>query len=197
MTLIEIIVLSIALSLDASAVSLSSGVKMHHFIVKKALIFAFAFGFFQALMPILGYFLGEAVAVYIDKYSSPIVCVILAFIGGKMIVDAIREKDDDFTCIKDCDHCVSKGKCKIIRIDYKELLLLAISTSIDAFAVGVTFSLLRVNLIASVAIIGIVTFVMCFVSVWIGSKFGEKYKKLASIIGGIVLIAIGLRVVIA
>lgn len=197
MTIVELIILGFALSADAFAVSMTTGVKMPYFIIKKALMFAFAFGFFQALMPLLGYILGSTVASYVEKWAPYIAFVILAFIGGKMIYDSIKGDDEIIECIKNCSICENKNNCKIIKIDYKNLLLLAISTSIDAFAVGVSFSFLGVNLLLSVLIIGIITFLLSCLGVFIGYQFGSRYKKPSEILGGVVLIAIGLRMVIS
>lgn len=197
MSVIELILLGVALSADAFAVSLTHGVKMPYFLVRSALIYAFTFGFFQALMPLLGYLLGSTVAAYVDKWSPYIAFLILSIIGIKMIVDSIKNKDSDVDCIKNCEICANKNTCQIIKIDYKKLLLLAISTSIDAFAVGVTFSFLGVNLFLSVIVIGLITFALCFLGVFIGFKFGARFRKISEIIGGAVLVLIGIRMIVS
>lgn len=194
MSTLEIILLGLALSADAFAVSLTSGVKMPHFLYKNAFIYALFFGVFQALMPLLGYFLGSAVATFVDKYAPYIAFALLAIIGVKMIVDAAREKGEE--CDKKCDVCPNSGTCKVLKIDYNQLLLLAFSTSIDAFAVGVSFSLLKVNLALSVSIVGVITFLLSFLGVFIGYKFGSRFKKAAEIGGGVVLVLIGLKILI-
>lgn len=194
MSLFEIIILAVALSADAFAVSLTSGVKMPHFLYKNAFVYALFFGVFQALMPLLGYFLGNTVATFVDRYSPYIAFVLLFFIGIKMIVDSIKNKDEK--CDKNCDVCERKTNCEILKINYKELFVLAFSTSIDAFAVGVSFSLLKVNLALSVSLVGIITFILSFFGVFVGYKFGSKFKKAAEITGGIILILIGLKILL-
>lgn len=194
MSIIEIVLLGLALSADAFAVSLVSGVKMPHFLYKNALVYALFFGVFQALMPLLGYFFGNVLSSFVDKYTSYISFALLLIIGVKMIVDAVRSKDE--TCDKNCDICEKHNTCKIIKVNYKELLMLAISTSLDAFAVGVSFSLLKVNLALSVSIVGAITFILSFLGVYIGYKFGSKFEKIPEIIGGCVLILIGFKILL-
>ena len=194
MSIIEIILLGFALSADAFAVSLASGIKMPHFLYKNALIYALFFGVFQALMPLLGYFFGNVLSSFVDKYAPYISFALLLIIGVKMIIDSVKGKSE--TCDRNCEACEKHKDCKIIKVDYKELLLLAISTSLDAFAVGVSFSLLKVNLLLSVSIVGMITFALSFLGVYIGYKFGSKGEKVPGIIGGVVLILIAFKLLL-
>lgn len=164
--------------MDAFSVSLCKGLKLKNNLAKSAVIIGLFFGVFQALMPVIGWLLGRGIISYIDKYDHFIAFGILAFIGGKMIFDAIKGEDD-----KTSD-----------KLNIKELVVLSIATSIDALAVGFTFSFdSSVNIALYAAVIGGITFAICFGGVFLGSVFGSKFGKPASIIGGCVLILIGLK----
>ena len=177
MELFEIIAIGIGLAMDAFAVSICKGLSMKKIDWKKAIIIALYFGIFQALMPILGYFLGSTFSSFVQSVDHWIAFILLAIIGGNMIKDSA---DDE----------VEKRNDKV---DVKTMLLLAIATSIDALAVGVTFAFFEVNLLLSISIIGIITFVLSFLGVIIGNKFGDKFQNRAELAGGIVLIIIGLK----
>ena len=196
MSFLELFLTAVALSADAFAISLTTGLKMPHFLVKKSLVYAFAFGFFQALMPFLGYVLGSSIARYVEKYGSFIAFGILFAIGLKMLIDSIRGKGDGLNCDRNCESCKEESSCSALKIDYKTLLLLAISTSIDALAVGFSFSMINVNLYSSILTIGVVTFVLCFAGCYVGYKFGSKFKKTAEISAGIILMGIGLKILL-
>ena len=180
MELFEIIVIGIGLAMDAFAVSICKGLSMKKIDWKKAIIIALYFGIFQALMPVLGYFLGSAFSSFVQSVDHWIAFILLAIIGGNMIKDST---DDE----------VEKRNDKV---DVKTMLLLAIATSIDALAVGVTFAFFEVNLLLSISIIGIITFVLSFLGVIIGNKFGDKFQNRAELAGGIVLIIIGLKILL-
>ncbi len=181
MSVAELILVAISLAMDAFAVSLCQGLSMRKVYIKRALLIALFFGGFQALMPLVGSFLGEWFSVYIEKYSAYIAFGLLLVIGGKMVFDACREKEDD-----------GEGAAGIGR-----LFLLAIATSIDALAVGITLpSLWPHPLWIAILIIGAITGVICFGGVWIGNKFGIKFKKKAEIAGGIVLIILGIKILV-
>ena len=180
MELFEIIAIGVGLAMDAFAVSICKGLSMKKIDWKKAIIIALYFGIFQALMPILGYFLGSTFSSFVQSVDHWIAFILLAIIGGNMIKDST---DDE----------VEKRNDKV---DVKTMLLLAIATSIDALAVGVTFAFFEVNLLLSISIIGIITFVLSFLGVIIGNKFGDKFQNRAELAGGIVLIIIGLKILL-
>ena len=184
MSFVELALLSVGLAMDAFAVSICRGLKMRRINYRHALIISLFFGGFQALMPIIGWAVGSSFASYIQKYSHFVAFALLAFIGVKMVVESIREKraedEDDF-----------------LRLDIKELFLLAVATSIDALAVGVTFALMpEVNVWYSSAEIGIITFLISGAGVVIGNKFGARFKSGAEIAGGIILVLIGLKILL-
>lgn len=181
---LEILLTGIGLAMDAFAVSICKGIKMPKLKKLSIIIIAVFFGGFQMLMPLIGWLLGNQLVNYIATFDHWIAFALLAFIGGKMAIESF--KDDD-----DCK-CGAEEK-----LDIKELFLLAIATSIDALAVGITFSLYPdINIVSSIGIIGAVTFVICAAGVVIGHKFGAKFKSKAELAGGIVLVAIGVKLLI-
>lgn len=183
MGFIELFLIGVGLSMDAFAVSVCKGLNMRDKInYKHAGLIALFFGGFQALMPIVGYFLGVNFESLIKSFDHWIAFVLLAFLGGRMIYEAVTEKDDEEA---------ADGSLKI-----KELFMLAIATSIDALAVGITFAFLSVNIWSAVSIIGATTFILAFAGVIIGNKFGSRYKSKAEIAGGIILILIGTKILL-
>lgn len=185
MGIVDLLLIGIGLSMDAFAVSLCKGLGMKRLDLRQAVIIGVFFGGFQALMPVVGWALGKQFESYITSIDHWIAFALLAFIGGKMIFDAARGDGYDELAGK------SMGK-----LDYKELFMLAVATSIDALAVGITFAFLQVNIIGAVSIIGITTFVLSVAGVAIGHLFGARFEKPAGIIGGIVLILIGVRILL-
>ncbi len=182
MGLVELLLISVGLAMDAFAVAVCKGLNMRKINYKHALIIALFFGGFQALMPFIGWLVGTRFASYIDKYDHYVAFVLLAFIGVKMIIDAVRG-------VEECEQCKDSDK-----LDIKELLVLAVATSIDALAVGVTFALLpELNIVWSVAIIGVITFLISSLGVVIGNRFGSKYQQKAELAGGIILVLIGVK----
>ena len=180
----EILLIAVALAMDAFAVSLCKGLAIGKIKIKHLCIVGAWFGGFQALMPILGYLLGSTVRGYVDAYDHWIAFVLLALIGGNMIREGLsKDKDED----------ENDGKSPLGIVS---MLLLAVATSIDAFAVGVTFALEDVNAYFASAVIGIVTFLISAAGVKIGSIFGEKYKSAAEIVGGCILVIIGIKILI-
>jgi putative Mn2+ efflux pump MntP len=138
------------------------------------------------LMPLIGWLLGSQLVQYIEKFDHWIAFGLLAFIGVKMAIESFKKEEDECDCCKDAD-----------KLDLKELFVLAIATSIDALAVGITFALYPdVNIVSAISVIGIVTFVICSGGVLIGHKFGAKFKSKAEFLGGIVLVIIGLKLLI-
>ena len=181
MGLIELFVLAVGLSMDAFAVSVCKGLAMARCDVKKAMTCGIWFGGFQALMPAIGYVLGRQFADYITAIDHWIAFVLLAFIGGNMIREAVsgeEEETDD-------------------SLDIKTMFLLAVATSIDALAAGITFAFLPgTNIVAAVSFIGIVTFVLSSLGVKIGNVFGMRYKKKAEIAGGAILLILGVKILL-
>ena len=178
----EICLLSVGLAMDAFAVSICKGLNMKKINYWQGALIALFFGFFQFLMPVIGYYLGSQFEVYIKSFDHWIIFGLLLFIGVKMIVEAIKKEEVE---------SLNKSQNMIW-----ELFVLAIATSLDALAVGITFAFLEVNVFLSSFIIGIITFVLSFVGVIIGNFFGEKFKKPAEIVGGIILIRIGIKVLL-
>lgn len=175
----ELFVLAVGLSMDAFAVSICKGLSLGKIKVKHMCIAGMWFGGFQALMPLIGYFLGSLFADMITKYDHWIAFILLLFIGGNMIKEAVGDEE----------HVDAS-------MDVKSMFILAVATSIDAFAVGVTFAFLKVAIVPAVSFIGIVTFVCSAAGVKIGSIFGTKYSKKAELIGGVVLILIGSKILV-
>ena len=182
MSFIEIVLISIGLAMDAFAVSICKGLNMKKLNYSKGLIIAFLFGFFQFLMPTIGYYLGIQFEKYIKNIDHWIIFILLAFIGIKMIIESLTN-----------DEYLTKTKQKNEIVD---ILILSIATSIDALAVGVTFAFLNVNLFFSSLTIGLITFGLSFLGVILGNYFGKKFKKPAEILGGVILIIIGLKVLL-
>ena len=193
MGFIEIFLTGVGLSMDAFAVSICRGLQMRRSVNwKHLLIIAAFFGGFQALMPAIGYLLGSQFKDYIVAIDHWIAFALLAFIGGKMVYDVIcdiREEKDG------CESCSCEEKTEE-RLDIRQLALMAVATSIDALAVGITFAFLEVNLLLAVAVIGITTFALCALGVVVGHKFGSRFKNKASLAGGIVLILIGAKILL-
>lgn len=186
MALYDLILIAIGLSMDAFAVSVCKGLGMKKLNVKQMLVISLFFGGFQAIMPLIGWFLGSQFEKYITAFDHWIAFVLLAFIGGKMIWEVLHEHEDSS----------SECSCGESKLDIKELFVLAIATSIDALAVGITFAFLSVDIIGAVSLIGITTFVLSALGVLIGNRFGLKFKKKAELAGGIVLVAIGLKILL-
>ena len=181
MGLIEIIIIAIGLSMDAFAVSITLGLAVEKPKVKEFFIPGIYFGFFQALMPLIGFFAGTYFAQKIQKSDHWIAFVLLGFIGGKMIKDSFSKDDDEV---------------KEKPFQFTTMLLLSIATSIDALAVGVTFAFFRINILLAIIIIGLTTFCISLGGVKIGNIFGVKYKSKAEFIGGAVLVILGFKILI-
>ena len=183
MGFVELFLIGVGLSMDAFAVSICKGLGMKRLNMKQALVIGLFFGGFQALMPLIGWALGTQLADFIMPIDHWIAFILLALIGGKMLLDVFREGDEE-----------DSGEPKDAKLDFKELLMLAIATSIDALAVGITFAFLGVNIVVAIAVIGVTTFVLSVVGVAVGHAFGARYEKGATIAGGIVLILIGCKI---
>lgn len=185
MGFVELFLIGVGLSMDAFAVSICKGLGMKRLNMKQALVIGLFFGGFQALMPLIGWALGTQLADFITPIDHWIAFILLVLIGGKMLFDAFRGGDEE-----------EAVDPKDARLDLKELLMLAIATSIDALAVGITFAFLGVNIVWAIAIIGVTTFVLSVVGVAVGHAFGARYEKGATIVGGVVLILIGCKILL-
>ena len=179
MSIIELFILAIGLSMDAFAVSICKGLSLRKIKVKHMCIASAWFGGFQALMPLIGYFLGSFFTDMITTYSHWIAFALLLLLGSNMTKESLGEEEDVDS-----------------NMDAKNMFLLAIATSIDALAVGVTFAFLQVDIIPAVSFIGIVTFICSAIGVKVGSIFGSKYKSKAEFSGGIILILIGIKLLL-
>lgn len=180
MTIIEVVLIAIGLAMDAFAVSVCKGISFKKMSWKKATIVGLYFGIFQALMPVIGYFLGTAFETLVTRIDHWIAFILLSLIGLNMLKEAFGENDE---C---CDDSV----------DFKTMAILSIATSIDALAIGITFAFLKTNILISALLIGIITFVICILGVKIGNKFGDKYEKNAEVVGGLILILMGLKILL-
>ena len=178
MGIFSILLTGFALSMDAFAVSVTKGMTLKKINLSIATIIAFLFGLFQAVMPLIGWLFGMNFELYIRSIDHWIAVFLLSFLGIKMIVEAIKDDDNDNSTY----------------LDNKELIILSIATSIDALAVGVTFAFLNIDIIPICVSIGVITFLVCFIGVLIGKKIGSVFKNYAQIIGGIILILIGLNI---
>lgn len=184
MGIAELLLIAVGLSMDAFAVSICRGLGMRRLNLRTAAVLALFFGCFQALMPLVGWALGSQLMWLIAPVDHWVAFVLLAFIGGKMLWEAFHEDDEGCGC-EDTS-----------AIDLREFLVLAVATSIDALAAGISFAALNVDIVASVSLIGVVTFALSFVGVAVGHFFGARYERPASVVGGVVLILIGLKVLL-
>lgn len=180
MGILEIFFVGVGLAMDAFAVSICKGLSMKKIDYKKTVIIALYFGIFQAVMPIIGYFLGTTFESLVTQIDHWIAFILLGIIGINMIKEAFSKESEN---VND-------------KVDFKTMIILAIATSIDALAIGITFAFFKTNLILAVIIIGIITFVLSLIGVKIGNKFGNKYEKKAEIFGGVILILIGVKILI-
>lgn len=179
MNILELFILAVGLSMDAFAVSICKGLSLGKIQKKHMAIAGAWFGGFQALMPLIGYFAGRFFAEKLTQYDHWVAFILLLFIGGSMIKESLGEEEESNDAM-----------------DIKTMFLLAVATSIDALAVGVTFAFLKVAIIPAVVFIGVVTFVCSAIGIKIGSIFGTKYKSKAELCGGIILILIGLKILL-
>lgn len=180
MSLFDLVLVAVSLSMDAFAVSICKGLSVHKVQFRHALICGIWFGGFQAGMPALGYFLGDRFSALLTRFGPWIAFLLLAFIGANMVKESFGEDetlDDDYSA--------------------KAMLPLAVATSIDAFAVGVGFAAMQVQILPAVALIGCITCLLSGIGVKVGAIFGDKYRAPAERIGGIVLILIGLKTLLS
>lgn len=181
MRLLELFLLAVGLSMDAFAVSVCKGLSTQKLQVKHYLIIGAWFGGFQALMPLIGYFLGSTFEKYITSVDHWVAFVLLALIGGNMLREGFSKEEENVNP----------------SFSFKTMIVLAVATSIDALAVGITFALLPdVNIVAAVSFIGATTFILSAIGLKVGNIFGTKYKSKAEIAGGVILILIGLKILL-
>lgn len=182
---IELFLLGVGLSMDAFAVSVCKGLGMRKLNKKQALIIGLYFGGFQALMPFVGWLLGSQFQKYITSIDHWIAFILLGFIGGKMMIEAVREwNEEEVVNVMDAP------------IDHKNMLVLAVATSIDALTVGITFAFLGTPIVEAITIIGITTMVISIAGVVVGNFFGSRYKSKAEFIGGLILVLLGLKILL-
>ena len=182
MGIAELFVLAVGLSMDAFAVSICKGLSLGKIQFKHMCIAGAWFGGFQALMPLIGYFLGSFFSDMITQYSHWVAFVLLAIFGGYMIKESFGKEE--------CEDCGGNS------MSFKSMLMLAIATSIDALAVGVSLAFLNVSIVPAVSFIGVTTFILSAAGVKIGSIFGTRYKSKAEVFGGVVLVLIGLKILL-
>ncbi len=176
----ELLILAVGLAMDAFAVAVCKGLSLRTLKLQQALLVGVWFGLFQALMPALGWLLGSAFSGLVQSVDHWVAFVLLSIIGGNMIREGLQGDDEN------CDPSLSFGV----------MFLLAVATSIDALAVGITFAFLNVSILLAVALIGVVTFTISAVGVKMGNLFGARYKSKAEFFGGAVLILIGLKILL-
>ena len=182
MDLVTLFLLAVGLSMDAFAVAICKGLAMKKITFKQAGIVGLWFGGFQALMPALGFMLGTTFASFVNMVADWIAFILLALIGGNMIKEALSDEEEEADA----------------SLSFKNMLLLAIATSIDAFAVGVSFAFMEIGslIVPAVLFIGVITFVLSMVGVKVGNVFGTKYKSKAELAGGVILILLGVKIML-
>ena len=178
----ELLILAVGVSMDALAVAICKGLSIQKLKLRHALIVGAWFGVFQALMPTIGWLLGSAFSNLITAIDHWVAFVLLGIIGGNMIRESLSKKED----CEECDPSLAFGA----------MLMLAIATSIDALAVGVSLAILNVNIIATVLSIGLCTFIISAVGVKVGNVFGAKFKSKAEFFGGAVLVLMGIKILL-
>lgn len=180
MDILSIFLIAVGLAMDAFSVSITRGMLLKcNF--KYAFIIALFFGGFQALMPVVGWFSGKQLAVIVSVWAPWIAFLLLLLIGGKMLYEGIFQDEDEEIC-------------QVFSI--KDILILSVATSIDAFAVGVTFAFLNTNILLPIIVIGLVTFGLSFLGVYIGKRVGHLFEGKIEIIGGLILIGIGFKILL-
>ena len=185
MGIFELFLIGVSLSMDAFAVAICHGLSMPRLNLRHGAIIALFFGGFQALMPFLGWVLGSQFARYIESVDHWVAFALLVVIGGNMVREALSDEEDEEPARGGAD-----------RLDLKRLFMMAVATSIDALAVGVTFAFFRVSILPAITIIGVTTFCISLGGVVVGNYFGTRYKKRAEITGGVVLILLGTKILL-
>lgn len=203
MPLWELFLIGVGLAADAFAVAMCRGLEAKRFTWKNGLLTGLFFGFFQAAMPVIGYYLATLFADEISAFDHWIAFALLAFLGAKMIYEGAkeehskrREKKQNAGSTSDTAAAADEKKPEHVPFRMKELVVMSFATSIDALIVGVTFAFLDTNIWTSVSLIGAVTFALSLFGVFLGSKIGKKLGGKAEIVGGVILIAIGLKILL-
>ncbi len=178
MELFTLLITAVGLSMDAFAVAMCKGLSLHRFKLRYGLLVGLYFGVFQAVMPLIGYFLGINFAEKIEAFDHWIAFALLGFLGLKMLYEALGKG----------------GGAEGDALDCKTMLVLSLATSIDALAVGISFAVLKVEIFSAVTVIGVITFLLSGIGVKIGSVFGERFKTGAEVCGGLILIGIGIKI---
>ncbi len=185
MSLSELFIIAVGLSMDAFAVAICKGLSVQKAKVKHMAITGLYFGFFQAAMPLIGFFVGKQFSQYINRFDHWIAFILLGLIGANMIREALSKEEEEECCDKNDSFGI------------KAMLPMAVATSIDALAVGVSFALLPdVDIVPAVSFIGVITFALSFAGVKIGNVFGTKFKSKAEHAGGIILMLMGLKILL-
>lgn len=182
MSIVELVLIAVGLSMDAFAVSVGKGLGMRRREHVQALALAATFGLFQGLMPLIGWLIGSQFAAVISAFDHWIAFGLLAIVGGRMLIDAFRADDDTESVAS--------------RLTVREILVLAVATSIDALAAGVGFAFLRLDIWTTVGLIAATTAGLSFVGVVVGHQFGSRFEKPAQVAGGLILIAIGTKILL-
>ena len=177
---IEILLISIGLAMDAFAVSVCKGLAMKKMSWKKAITIGLYFGAFQAIMPTIGFSLGTTFERFITNVDHWIAFILLVGIGINMVKEAFDKESEN----------------RNDNVDVKTMLVLSIATSIDALAIGITFACLKIHIVMPVITIGLITFIISVIGVKIGNRFGDKYEKKAEIMGGVILILLGIKILL-
>lgn len=189
MGLFDLILTAVALSMDAFAVAVCRGLAMRRLKIGHAVIVGFYFGIAQAVMPVIGYFLGVGFENKIKTYDHWIAFILLVLIGFKMIIEVLKSS-------KECNKCAETAELQDCSVSFRQMFPLAIATSIDALAVGVSFAFLGVNILRAATFIGVITFTFSFAGVGIGCFFGSRFQRTAQLSGGIILILMGVKILI-
>ena len=176
--------IGVGLSMDAFAVAVCQGLCMPKLNLRQGGVIALYFGGFQALMPLIGWFLGSQFAGYIQSFDHWVAFVLLALIGGNMVREALSPEEEETSCAVNS------------KLDHKKLFMMAVATSIDALAIGVAFAFMDVLILPAVSLIGCTTFCLSLVGVVVGNFFGSRYKKRAELTGGIILILLGVKILL-
>ena len=175
-----LLLIAVALAMDSVAVSIASGSKYKSITFSKILLIAFIFGFFQGLMPLLGFIGGSVFSDYVREFDHWIAFVLLVFLGGKMLYEAYKNEFED----------------EVSDLSFKTLLFLAVATSIDALAVGVTFAFMQIDIMEAVVMIGVITMLLCIGAVYIGKFLGSILEDKAEMLGGAILILLGWKILL-
>lgn len=184
MSIVELFLIGVGLSMDAFAVAVCQGLCMPKLNLRQGGVIALYFGGFQALMPLIGWFLGSQFAGYIQSFDHWVAFVLLALIGGNMVREALSPEEEETSCAVNS------------KLDHKKLFMMAVATSIDALAIGVAFAFMDVLILPAVSLIGCTTFCLSLVGVVVGNFFGSRYKKRAELTGGIILILLGVKILL-